>query len=59
MRLSSWNQKISPVHPLALDSVVGVYAEDSVMHVGDADGTVAMVDKDNQVTVADGGFWRC
>ena len=47
------------MHPLALDSVVGVYVEDSVMHVGDANDTAAMVDKDNQVTVADGGFWRC
>jgi len=40
--------EVSPVHSLALDLVVGVHAEDSVMHVGDADGTVAMVDTDNQ-----------
>jgi len=40
--------EVSPVHSLALDSVVGVYVEDSFMHVGDADGTVAIVDTDNQ-----------
>jgi len=39
--------RVSPVHSLALDTVVGVYVEDSVMHVGDADGTVATVDTDN------------
>jgi len=36
--------EVSPVHSSALDSVDGVHAEDSVMHVGDTDGTVAMVD---------------
>jgi len=39
---------VSPVHSLALDTVVGVYAEDSVMHVGDADGIVVMVDTDDR-----------
>jgi len=28
---------VSPVHSSTLDTVVGVYADDSVMHVGDAD----------------------
>jgi len=36
--------EVLPVHSLALDSVVGMYAEDSFMHVGDSDCTVAMVD---------------
>jgi len=40
--------EVSPVHSSALDLVVGVHAEDSVMHVGDADGTVAMVDTDDR-----------
>jgi len=44
---------VSPVHSLALDTVVGVYAEDSVMHVGDTDGTVAMVDTDDQAADAE------
>jgi len=43
---------VSPVHSSALDTVVGVYAEDSVMHVGDADGTVAMVDTDDRAADA-------
>eukprot|EP00277_Geminigera_cryophila_P042546 CAMPEP_0173081904 /NCGR_PEP_ID=MMETSP1102-20130122/17689_1 /TAXON_ID=49646 /ORGANISM="Geminigera sp., Strain Caron Lab Isolate" /LENGTH=264 /DNA_ID=CAMNT_0013956851 /DNA_START=81 /DNA_END=873 /DNA_ORIENTATION=- len=46
--------EVSPVHSLALDSVVGVHAEDSVMHVGDADGTVAVVDMDDRA--ADAGM---
>ena len=41
------------MHSLALDSVVGVHAEDSVMHVGDADGTVAMVDTDDRAADAE------
>ena len=45
--------EVSPVHSSALDSVVGVYAEDSVMHVGDADGTVAMVDTDDRAADAE------
>ena len=40
----SLEPEVSPVHSLALDLVVGVYAEDSVMHVGDADGTVHLGD---------------
>ena len=45
--------EVSPAHSSALDSVVGVHAEDSVMHVGDADGTVAMVDTDNRAAEAE------
>jgi len=41
------------MHSSALDSVVGVYAEDPVMHVGDADGTVAMVDTDDRAADAE------
>ena len=41
--------EVSPVHSLALDLVVDVYAEDSVMHVGDA----AMVDTDNRAADAE------
>jgi len=46
----------------AMDTVVGVYAEESVMHVvdadgtvhvGDADGTVAMVDTDDRAVDAE------
>jgi len=40
--------EVSPVHSLALDSIDGVHAEDSVMHVGDTDDTVAMVDTDDR-----------
>ena len=36
------------MHSLALDSIDGVHAEDSVMHVGDTDDTVAMVDTDDR-----------
>ena len=36
------------MHSTALDTVVGVYADDSVMHVGDADGTVATVNTDDR-----------
>jgi len=43
---------VSPVHSSVVDSVVGVYAEDSVMHVGDTDGTIAMVDTDDRATDA-------
>jgi len=39
---------VSPVHSSALDTVVGVYVDDSVMLVGDADGTVARVDTDDR-----------
>jgi len=45
--------EVSPLHSLALDSVVGVHAEDSVMHVGDADGTVAVVDMDDRAADAE------
>jgi len=45
--------EVSPVHSSALDSVVGVYAEGSVMHVGDADVTVALVDTDDRPTDAE------
>jgi len=45
--------EVSPVQSSALDSVVGVFAEDSVTHVGDADGTVAMVDTDDRVADAE------
>ena len=36
------------MHSLALDTVVGVYADDSVMHAGDTDGAVATVNMDDQ-----------
>ena len=49
----SLEPEVSRVHSLALDSVVGVYAEDSVMPVGDADGTVTMVDMDDQTADAE------
>jgi len=51
----SLEPEVSPVHSLALDLVVGVYAEDSVtvMHVGDVDGTVAMVDTDDRAADAE------
>ena len=45
--------EVLPVHSSALDSVIGWYAEDSVMHVGDADGTVAMVDTDDRAADAE------
>ena len=54
----SLEPKVSPVHSSALDSVVGVYAEDSVMHVGDAEGKDAMVDTDDRAADDDGGFGR-
>ena len=47
------NASFSPVHFLALHSVVGDYAEDSVMHVGDAGGTVAMVNTDDRTADAE------
>jgi len=40
---------VSLVHSLALDTLVGVYADDFVMLVGDADGTIATVDTDDRV----------
>ena len=49
MRLSSWNQRSCQYTLSALGLVVGVYAEDSVMHVGDA----AMVDTDNRAADAE------
>ena len=45
--------EVSPVDSSALDSVVDVHAEDSVMHVGDADGTVVMVDTDDRAADAE------
>jgi len=45
--------EVSPVHSSALDSFDGVHTEDSFMHVGDADGTVAMVDTDDRAADAE------
>jgi len=45
--------RFSPVHSSTLDTVVGDYAEDSVMHVGDADGTVPTVDTNDRAADAE------
>ena len=44
--------EVSPLYFLALDLVVGMYAQDTVIHVGDADATVAMVDTDDRTADA-------
>jgi len=41
---------VSQVQSLALHTDIGVYADDSVMHVGDADGTGATVDAGDRAT---------